>query len=282
MQRYLTDKITDYIPHSATDTANMALKASATFCLLGLLLSQWTFATYIFYVYARSLLLGSPEMINQTGLITGHVVGDTIGNTLLFAHVIPAGLLSLSGILQLIPWLRQRFSYIHRFNGRFFLCMGLIGALSGLYLTWFRGSRLSDIAALGITLNGVLIPVAVMLAWRFARQRNFSQHARWAVQAFLLINGVLFFRLFLMAWYFINQGPNGNSNNLDGPMDMFLSFACYLVPMLFAELYFWASRRRTSIVLWSVTATLTVAGTLTFIGLLATVTMMWLPRIASF
>jgi hypothetical protein len=47
-----------------------------------------------------------------------------------------------------------------RWNGRMFLTLGLLGALTGLYLTWVRGSRLSDIGSIGLTLNGLLILLA--------------------------------------------------------------------------------------------------------------------------
>ncbi|XOV79454.1 MAG: DUF2306 domain-containing protein [Aestuariibacter sp.] len=267
-------------PLTSLVNAEKLLKGSATFCLCGLLAAQWLFATYIIIVYFVSLATGEPEAINKAGKITGFVDGDTSGNIMLFAHVVPAALLSIGGILQLLPWLRSHYPIVHRWNGRVFLSLGLIGALSGLYLTWFRGSRLSDIGALGITLNGLLIPIAIFCAWRFARQKDFFQHARFATHAFLLINGVLFFRVFLMFWFIVNQGPNGNSSTLDGPMDIFLSYACYGLPMLLAELYFWAKKQNTALSVSIASLVLFVVGIALILGLYGAINMLWLPTIA--
>lgn len=57
---------------------------------------------------------------------------------------------------------------MHRWNGKLFLTLGLMGAVSGLYLTWICGARLSDVGYLGITLNAILIIITVFFAWRYA------------------------------------------------------------------------------------------------------------------
>ena len=106
------------------------------------------------------------------------------------------------------------------------------------------------------------------------------QHERWAIHSFLLVNGVWTFRLYLMGWYLVNQGPNGNSNSLDGPMDIFISYACYLLPMLFAELIFWARRKKDKKINIMVIATTSVALVFTLIGITAAGMMMWGPRIS--
>jgi hypothetical protein len=74
----------------------------------------------------------------------------------------------VGGIIQLLPIVRRKFPVVHRWNARIFLSLGLMGALSGLYLTWVRGARLSDVGAMRLTLNVILIVVAVVLAWRYA------------------------------------------------------------------------------------------------------------------
>jgi hypothetical protein len=207
------------------------------------------------------------------------VAGDSMGNFLYFAHVIPAAILSMTGVVQIIPAIRQRFPTLHRWNGRLFLSLGLCGAIGGLYLTWGRGSRLSDFGAIGITLNGLLIPIAVYLAWHYARQKRFAVHRRWAIQAFLLVNGVWTFRLYLMAWYIINQGPHGNSKQLDGPADIALSFACYLLPMAISGLVFWAEYKKRVALTWGVSVLMGVGSLITLFGVIAATFAMWMPPI---
>jgi hypothetical protein len=58
---------------------------------------------------------------------------------------------SVSGMLQLLPCDRLCWPFIYRWNG----ILAVTGALTGLYLTWLRGSRLSDIGSIGLSLNGV-------------------------------------------------------------------------------------------------------------------------------
>lgn len=259
--------------------ADRALAVSAASWVLIALVGQWLFALYIAALYALPVFSGQYADVNLARPITGYVAGDGWGNAMLFAHVLPAALLSVCGGLQILPVIRQRWPRWHRWNGRLFLAMGLLGALTGLYLTWVRGSRLSDLGAIGITLNGLLIPVAVLLAWQAARARRFAAHRRWALHAFMLINGVWTFRLYLMGWYLLNQGQNGNTRNLDGPMDLFFSFACYGLPMLAVELWLWAQRQPHAARKWSVTGVLSLGALITLLGVVAATLAMWLPRI---
>lgn len=256
-----------------------ALNFSASAWVATALVGQWIFAFYILVVFMLPLAAGTPENISPARLITGYVQGDTLGNLMLFAHLVPAFVLMSSGILQLLPVLRRRYPVFHRWNGRVFLSLGLAGALTGLYLTWGRGTRLSDIGAIGITLNGLLIPVAIGFAWYFARQRRFDQHMRWAIHSFILVNGVWSFRLYLMGWYLLHQGPYGNNRTLDGPADLAFSFLCYALPMLLAELFFWARRHPRGRGIWLVTGVLSLGCLATAGCVVAATAMMWGPRI---
>ena len=242
------------------------------------LCGQWLFACYIALLYLWPVFTGDYLSANRARPITGFVAGDVSGNLVLFAHLLPAALLSVGGLLQLLPQLRQRWPQLHRWNGRLFLTLGICGAVTGLYLTWVRGSRLSDLGAIGITLNGLLIPLAVGLAWFYARRRNFALHQRFALHSFFLINGVWTFRLFLMGWYLLNQGPNGNNATLDGPTDLVLSFACYLLPMVVAELWWHCRRSQQPLLLWSGAILMAGGFLLTAIGVVAAAMMMWGPR----
>ena len=100
--------------------------------------------------------------------------------------MLPAIILALSGIFQLFPNIRAKYPSFHRWNGRVFLLFGITGALTGLYLSWGAGLRLSDIGALGITLNGILIPIAIALTWYHIRNKNIEKHKRWAIHSFML------------------------------------------------------------------------------------------------
>lgn len=260
-------------------TASTALATSVMCWLAIALIGQWLFALYIAIRYGIPVVNGDYNAVNQGLHMDGYQAGAGLDNLIYFGHILPAILLSLGGVVQFVPQIRRKFPVLHRWNGRMFLTLGLLGALTGLYLTWVRGSRLSDLGALGITLNGLLIPVAVYMAWRFVRAGNFKAHQRWAVHSFLLINAVWAFRLFLFGWLMLNQGPKGNSSTMDGPADLFFSVACYVLPMLVAELVFWAQRQSSERIKWGVTLVMVLGSLLTLIGITAVSMMFWLPVI---
>lgn len=258
-----------------------ALKSAVTCWLLIALIGQSIFALYVLVLFGLPFFSGHPEQADTSHMITGYIAGDGLGNLILFMHLIPAAIISMGGAFQLVPQIRQHFPAFHRWNGRLFLTLGFVGALTGLYLSWVRDSRLSDTGAIGITINGILIPIAVILAWHYARKRRFDLHQRWAIHAFLLINGVWTFRLYLMGWFMVNQGPNGNTSNLDGPADVFFSFACYLLPMMVAELVFWAQRQQQSSRKILVTGIMFIGAGITLLGVVSASLMMWMPRITA-
>lgn len=247
-----------------------------------ILTGQWIFALYILVQFTLPMLTGQLSESRYAYMITGYVNGDTFNNALLLLHVVPVMLISLSGTFQLFPVIRKRYPRFHRINGRVYLSFGLLGAIGGLYLTWVTGSRLSDIGALGVTLNGLLIPVAVYIAWKAALQRRFTQHKRFAVHAFILINGVWTFRLLLMGWFMLNQGALGNSANLDGPADIILSFASYLLPMIIAELIFKAQQSKAVSARLIAIISVFFAIVITLFGTIAATMMMWGPRIIGY
>lgn len=256
-----------------------ALRVSAGFWFVLALVGQWLFAFYIAMVYARPVAMGHLEALRNSEMITGYVAGDGLGNGILIAHVLAGGLISTIGLLQLWPWLRRQAPWLHRWNGRLFLTLGILGAISGLFLTWVRGSRLSDLGAIGITINGVLILIAAIQAWKYARGGNWGRHREWAIRAFLLVNGVWMFRLGLTAWFLLNQGPRGNTAKLDGPFDLTWSVGCYLLPLALAELYFRAESSRAPLRQWITAGVLGASSLLMALGVFGAWLMLWRPHL---
>lgn len=244
------------------------------------LIGQWAFAIYILSLYAIPLIAGTMEQADNISPASGFDTSFNVNSVVFFSHIVPAALMALSGLFQLFPKVRAKYPKFHRWNGRMFFVLGLSGAFTGLYLTWGAGLRFSDFGSLGVTLNGLLIPIAIFFAWRSIRNRNIASHERWAIRSFLLVNGVWTFRLYLMGWYMVNQGPNGNTRTIDGPMDIFFSYACYLLPLLFAELIFWAKSKKSKKVNAVVILTTSFALVSTLIGIVAASMMMWGPRIS--
>ncbi|WP_229374339.1 DUF2306 domain-containing protein [Fibrella rubiginis] len=133
----------------------------------------------------------------------------------------------------------------HRWNGRLFILTAFAMSLDGLYLTWARGSAANLVGAIGISLNAVLIALCATMTWRYARLRQLDRHRQWALRTYLLVNGVWFFRVMLMAWILLNGGPVGMSHG-NGPVDLLLAFADSLLPLAVLDLYLRSQKSRRS------------------------------------
>jgi Predicted membrane protein (DUF2306) len=240
------------------------------------LLGQWIFAFYIFAEFGAKIWENSAMQLFKQPQINGSDY-SLASNWILLVHVSIAAAINVLGIMQLVPRIRKKLPHLHRWNGRLFLSLGCVAAAGGLYLTWFAGARMSNYGAIGITVNGILILLFAPLAWHYARQRDIARHQRIAVHAFLLVNGVWFFRLSLMSWIVLNHGPWGNSDKLDGPADIALSFLCYLLPMAIAEACFWAQHQRNAWANFTAALLLALTSLLMMVGIFAATAFMWGP-----
>jgi hypothetical protein len=221
-------------PHRVelSSTAGADALATATrFWFVVAVIGQWAFLYIIASFYGPSTLTGNFQAWNKNKLLLkGYVPGDAAGNLAFAAHVLLAAVIAFGGALQLVPQLRKRALWLHRWNGRLFLVTALGGSLSGLYMEWVRGSRMDMLSAVAITINALLIIGFGLLAWRTAWRRDVAGHRRWALRTYLVANGQWFTRVGFMAWMIINRGH-------DHGFFQFWGFGCYLVPLAFLELY---------------------------------------------
>lgn len=238
---------------------------------------QAAFVAFILAYYGTRTAAGNFESWNDKSLITGHVRGDTTGNIMFALHVLLAAYVTVGGLIQLIPALRVRYRALHRLNGRAYIATACFMALGGLWLTWARGSYLSVISGVSVSLNGVLILVFAALALQFARQGRYEQHRRWAMRTFMVVSGVWFFRVFLMAWIVLNGGPVGMNSTLSGPADLAIQFGSYLIPLAGLEVYFLAQRSTSSAMKFAASSLVFGLTLLMAAGIAGAILFMWLP-----
>lgn len=255
--------------------ANAILTGVARFWFVIALIGQWAFFYYIVAFYGAATLQGNFQSWNRNTMLSGgYAHGDTVGNLFFAAHVLLAGIVALGGTVQLIPQLRARFPAVHRWNGRLFLFTAMATSTGGLYLTWVR--RTSGLAGqIAISLDALLIFAFGFLAWRAARARDFSQHRRWALRAFIAANGVWFIRIGVMAWVVVQQGPVAMKTFFG-----YWQFGCYLLPLLVLEIYLRAkdgSAAREKVLVAGALAFLTL---LMAAGIVGTYAFSWRPLIA--
>jgi hypothetical protein len=262
---------------SQPQTGLGALRATAVAWFFIGTIGQWIFAGYILGFFGPRLLAGTYSALNDKTHITGYVTGDWLGNSHLLAHVLLAATLSLAGALQLVPALRKSRPNFHRWNGRLFMLTAVIATLSGFYLTWVRGSRLDLLSALGTTLNGLLILVFVVRAWRSAVARDLVQHRKDALRAYLLVNGVWFLRI-MMIPTMMTLASLGLADRFGEAAFQALSFLSYVLPLALLELYFHAERSHHARTRWLVAGVLGLSVLIAASGIVGATVFMWLPR----
>ncbi len=236
------------------------------------------FAAYVLRVYGRALIAGRPELWNKT-MPHAWVPGDSVGNATAAGHLLLAVVVMLLGAVQLVPALRRRAPAVHRWSGRVFVVAAMAMGVSGVYMLVV----LPPIGGLGsqlpIVLNAVLILAFAGLAWRDALARRFDQHRRWALRLYLVVSGVWFFRIGLMAWVIANRGPAGfDPKTFTGPTITTLAIAQYALPLLVLEPWLRVRANGGPRARLAVAALLAVATLLTAFGIACATAAMWLPR----
>ena len=267
------------LPTAAARPASRALTLAATAWCVVAVAGQLMFAAYVIGFYGRAAVAGHPERWNQV-LPRGYVPGQTLGNGVIALHLLLTVLVVVGGALQLLPQLRRAAPAFHRWNGRVYVVCALLLAIGGLGMVWTRGTVGDFSQHLAISINGLLILGFAGMAWRDALARRFDRHRRWALRLWLAVAGVWFFRIGLMAWIVLNQGPAGfDPKTFQGPFLTFLAFAQYVVPLAVLELYLRVrdtGGRRARLALAAGLGGLTL---LTALGIAAASMIMWLPRL---
>jgi len=258
--------------------ANPALRFAAASWFVVAVLGQLMMAVFVIGFYGRAAARGDFAAWNKV-LATGYVPGDAIGNVVLSLHLALVTVVVVSGALQIVPAVRRIAPRFHHWNGRLYLAGALVMSIGGLMMLWTRGT-VGDLSQhVAISINAGLIVAFSAMTLRHALARRFDLHRRMALRLFLAMGGVWFFRISLMLWIAVNQGPAGfDPKSFSGPALTAIAFGQYLVPLGVLELYFRAQRAgaggRLAMAALLAGLTLTTAA-----GIGAASMMMWLPRL---
>jgi uncharacterized membrane protein len=234
--------------------------------LVPVFIGQMFLADHIARTYLVAAARGDFAAWNKF-LFVGIVVGDTVGNVMLIAHIFIAFAITLSGLFQFIPWLRYRAPAVHRWNGRFFIVIVITTAITSLWMIWtrdtFGGTLLSDLAS---SLNAVLMIGFCSVALLTAMRRQFAQHERWALRTFIVVQGVWFKRVLNALANMLPQKLPGLAPDMTGPTDVAINFASFLLPLAILEFYLWGRRSQHAAVVGASTSVLALAVLATAIG----------------
>jgi hypothetical protein len=267
------------MPHTPALRANQALRAAATLWFAIALAGQAIFVIYIVSFYGGAVLANDWSRWNKV-LSAGYIRGDSMGNAALAAHLAIAAIITLAGPLQLIPAVRARFPAFHRWSGRVYITTAVVTALAGTYMIWTRNGVGDMTQHVGSTLNAVLIILCAAMALRYALQRQFDRHRRWALRLFLVVSGSWFFRVGLLFWIMVNGGPAGfDAKTFTGPALNVLVFAESLLPLAVLQIYLAARDGRRAYGKFAMSAGLAMLTACMGTGIVGASMGMWLPRI---
>ncbi len=219
------------IRSAASSSAGAALKAATRFWFGMTVAGQWAFLYYIAAFYGVSTVTGNWQVWSKNKfLFKGYVPGDHMGNVAFAAHAMFAAVMALGGTLQLVPQIRTRAPWFHRWNGRLFLLTSYGIAFSGFYMNWIRGARSSVAEALGTSSNGVLIVIFATQAWRTAVARDMVAHRPWALRTYIVANGQWFVRIGYISWMILSKGQDHGFYRI-------WNWASFLFPLAVLEVY---------------------------------------------
>jgi len=266
-------------PQTGGSAGAVALRWSGVLWFAVAAVGQTAFIAFILAFYGVRTATGNFAGWNDKPLITGYVKGDDMGNAVFAAHVLLASIVTLAGLMQMIPALRRKWPRLHRWTGRTFLTLAIFLALSGVWMAVVRGTYLSVVSAVAILINAALILVFAGLAWRHAVKRRFDRHRLWAMRTFMVVSGVWFLRVGIMGWILVNRGPVGMTDDMSGPADVVLTFGSYLIPLAILELYGAAERSAAGVGKLLAAGLVAAASVFTAVGVFGTIAFMWLPHV---
>ena len=123
-------------------------------------------------------------------IITGHwtfdFVADVVDRLPLFLHVVGAVGFLVLGAFQVLPGFRHRHPIWHRRSGPVAIPLGIIGAVSGLWMTLAHGEISGPLLFWGRIGASCVWIGAMALSVGAITHRDFRAHGRWIIRAYAL------------------------------------------------------------------------------------------------
>ncbi|HYL71116.1 MAG TPA: DUF2306 domain-containing protein [Candidatus Dormibacteraeota bacterium] len=148
----------------------------------------------------------------------------------LIPHLTGGALAISVGLVQIWLGLTNRVNRLHRVLGKVYGAGVLVGSLGGFYLALTIPDHLPYSA--GLFMLCVAWVLTTGMALYAIRTRRFEQHREWMLRSYTVTFAFVTFRLasaWLGPWVHVPEDPVA-----DG-LDTTLAWACWAVPLLFAE-----------------------------------------------
>ena len=150
-------------------------------------------------------------------------------------HILAALPYSMLGAFQFAPGFRRNHRSLHRAAGRALVVLGLIVALSGLWMTLIYPWPEADGVAVYLErlVFGTAMLVSMVLGVNAIRRRDFAGHGNWMIRAYAIAMGAGTQVLTHMPWFILVGRPT------EGPRAVMMGSA-WVINVIVAE---WIIRR---------------------------------------
>jgi len=209
---------------------------------------------WIFAEVWMNYLVNNDWQRTLPGLDTTSVLKVAMGG-----HFLAGSLIMLSYPFQFIPSMRQRYAYMHRWNGRLSFSLTLACVVAGMTFIGAKGKLVGGWnMSVAFSLAGMLMGVCAFVSWRFACLKDFERHANWAIRAFSQVVSPFLYRYWYNAAAFLGyrmpapyQNGNGGEVCADDfcpayvrPFDALHCWTYWLLSLAIAEAIICARRNR--------------------------------------
>lgn len=132
-----------------------------------------------------------------------------------FAHVLAGATFGITGQLQFVRAVRNRFGRLHRVSGRIFVVLGAVLGMSGLALLAQVTSVATPLADIARGFFGLTLLIALGLAVAAIRNRDVMRHRAWMIRAYATGMGLGVVRLVFFPIYLVTgQPPMGLASDI--------------------------------------------------------------------
>lgn len=134
------------------------------------------------------LVFGMTRMfeIAAAGQFALEFLDDYVDRIPLFLHIFGSLAFLVFGALQILPGTRARFPRFHRRSGRVIVPLGLLGALTGIWMTLLHPDISGPLLYWGRLLSASFWAVAIVAGLRAMRQRDYARHGAWMTRAYAI------------------------------------------------------------------------------------------------
>lgn len=186
---------------------------------------MWFFSLGVALVSLRFLILGLEGAFAGVPEMMEHLEARNLAFIL---HVSASPVALILGLFQFLPRLRAKNPALHRWSGRLYVALVLIGGSAGLVLVLGMFDRPG--AAFGFGLLAILWVGVTAQAIRLAMAGRIAEHRRWMIRSYALTFAAVTLRLELP--FFIALGGMDYAE-----ASSYVAWMCWVPNLAFAELY---------------------------------------------